>query len=130
MIRPFYSNVITLACIIAIGIASRLIHTGWIVFDKYLGDSLYAAMVFTIISLFTRIRPLRKAAVAMSIMTAIELFQLTLIPAHMALDPNIALRIVGRLLGTEFGFLDLFAYAVGIAGVFLMEVGRPVQSRD
>jgi len=32
--------------IIALGILSRLIHTGFVVLDKYLGDALYAAMVY------------------------------------------------------------------------------------
>ena len=114
---------VLLVCIVALGIASRAVHTGWIVIDKYLGDALYSAMVYTWISLFTRVTPLRKAVIAMSIMTVIELFQLTLIPAQMALSPNIAIRIPARLLGTQFSFLDLFAYAVGICGVFFLDRG-------
>ena len=39
-------RLLLLAAIIAAGILSRVIHTGWIVFDKYLGDALYAAMVY------------------------------------------------------------------------------------
>lgn len=108
--------------IVVLGILSRVVHTGWIVFDKYMGDALYAAMAYTGIGLFARIQSLRKAVIAMSIMTAIELFQLTMIPARMALSPNIAWRIAARLLGTQFSFLDLFAYAVGIFGVLLLDV--------
>ena len=111
-----------LSGIVALGVLSRVVHTGWIVFDKYMGDALYAAMVYTGIGLFARVQPLRKAVIAMSIMTAAELFQLTMIPARMALSPNIAWRIAARLLGTQFGFPDLFAYAVGIFGVFLFDV--------
>ena len=120
---------VLLVGIVALGIASRVVHTGWIVFDKYLGDALYAAMTYTWISLIARVPPLRKATVAMSIMTAIELFQLTMIPARLALSPNSAVRIAARLLGTEFSFADLLAYAVGILSVFLLDRGPVVHKR-
>jgi hypothetical protein len=110
-----------LACIIGVGIASRVVHTGWILLDKYLGDALYAAMVYALISLVWRTGPIRKAALAMLIMTALELFQLTLIPAHMLSSPNLAKRILARLLGTEFSFRDLLAYAVGIFGATILD---------
>ena len=45
------SRLILLGAIIAAGVVSRAIHTGWIVFDKYLGDVLYAAMVYLLINL-------------------------------------------------------------------------------
>ena len=37
--------------IIAVGILSRVIHTGLVVFDKYLGDALYAAMAYSLLRL-------------------------------------------------------------------------------
>lgn len=113
--------VICLVCIIGLGIASRVVHTGWILVDKYLGDALYAAMVYVLISLVWQTGALRKAAFAMLIMTALEVFQLTMIPAHMLAGGNLATRIVARLLGTEFSFRDLLAYAVGILGVFIFD---------
>lgn len=112
---------VLLVCIIAMGIASRAVHTGWILWDKYLGDALYAAMAYTALSQFTRLPPVRKAAIAMSIMTALELFQLTMIPAHLALSSNAAVIVAARLLGTQFSFVDLAAYAVGILAVFLLD---------
>ena len=45
------SWIFCLAGIIAVGILSRVVHTGLLVFDKYLGDALYAAMVYTILRL-------------------------------------------------------------------------------
>jgi hypothetical protein len=98
--------------IVAAGLASRTIHTGFPIFDKYPGDALYAAMVYAILRLFIRTRPV--ALHAMAIMTAIELFQLTMIPAQMVQSPHAFTRICGRLLGAEFSFLDLLAYAIGI----------------
>ena len=110
-----------LACIIGLGIASRSIHTGWILFDKYLGDALYAAMVYGLLSLVWQTGPLRKAALAMLIMTTLELFQLTMIPAHMLASANKAKQIFARLLGTEFSFRDLLVYGVGILGASVLD---------
>src|SRR5258708_18374297 len=113
-----------LVCIVGLGIASRVVHTGWILLDKYAGDALYAAMVYGLISLVWQTSRLRKAVLAMLIMTALEVFQLTMIPAHMLASGNPAERIIARLLGTEFSFRDLLAYAVGILGVFVLDRGR------
>lgn len=107
----------SLAVLVAAGIGSRLLHTGNILFDKYLGDALYAAMVYAILRLFRR----RAAVPAMVIMTALEFFQLTLIPAHMLGNSHLAVRIAARLLGTQFSFLDLLAYAVGIGALRLSD---------
>ena len=51
-----------LAGIVGIGILSRMAHTGWILLDKYLGDALYAAMIYAIVRLFRR----RAALVSMA----------------------------------------------------------------
>ncbi len=83
--------------IVAAGLLTRMVPLGNILWDKYLGDALYAAMVCTIV---------RRTWVAALVMVAIECFQLT----------GVSRGLVGRLLGTTFSFLDLAAYAVGIAG--------------
>jgi len=103
---------VLLAVLISGGLLSRMVHTGFRLFDKYLGDALYAAMVYALFRLTGRItRVTLWAAVAM---TAIEFFQLTGVPAGMLRSKYLAVRACGRLLGTEFSFLDLFAYAIGI----------------
>ena len=110
---------LSLVVMIAVGILSRVLHTGWLVFDKYLGDALYASMVYVILRLVWR-----RAAVVMPaavVMMAIELFQLTMIPARMAASGDPVAQLCARLLGTEFSFLDLAAYAVGIACVYLVD---------
>ncbi|MCB0110903.1 MAG: DUF2809 domain-containing protein, partial [Caldilineaceae bacterium] len=62
---------------ILLGIFSRLVTTGFVLWDKYLGDALYAILVYLLLSL-VRWRSLeRKAFVALLIMVAIESFQLT-----------------------------------------------------
>ena len=112
---------VVLGVIIAAGIGSRIIRTGWIVFDKYLGDALYAMMVYAILRLFSQQAIWRNALAAMAVMTAIEVFQLTMIPAHLLSSKHLVVRIGARLIGTEFSFLDLLAYAAGIGLIALVE---------
>ncbi len=102
-----------LAAIIATGLASRAVHTGFLLFDKYLGDTLYAAMVYVLLRLTGRIA--RVTMWTAFAMTAIECFQLTQIPAGMLHSRHLSIRVAARLLGTEFSVRDLLAYAVGIA---------------
>jgi hypothetical protein len=111
--------VLCIAGIIAMGILSRVVHTGFVVFDKYLGDALYATMVYAVLRLLSR--PAASAVCAMLVMTGIELFQLTLIPAHMLASEHLMTRICARLMGVEFSFLDLLAYGVGIGCIYLLD---------
>lgn len=111
-----------LAALIAAGILSRLTHSGFILIDKYLGDALYAAMVFTLLRLTDRFQhPTFWAAL---IMLAIELFQLTGLPAEMLGSQSTALQVCARLLGTQFSPLDLLAYSAGIVCVSVLSALR------
>ena len=105
---------VTLLAIIAMGILSRVLPIGWPLWDKYLGDALYAAMVYALIRLFSGQSSARIASFALVLMTALELFQLTLIPAQLAASQSWPIRMAARLLGTHFSFLDLAAYVFGI----------------
>jgi hypothetical protein len=118
-LRSGRSWIYFLAGIIAMGILSRVVHTGLVVFDKYLGDALYAAMVYTILRLIWRSHSV--GLPAMAVMVGIELFQLTMIPAHMLGNEHLMVRICARLIGTEFSFLDLLAYGVGIGCVCIAD---------
>jgi len=113
--------------VIAGGLLSRAVRTGWVAFDKYLGDALYAVMVYAILRLAGRVRPVGLWAVVT--MAAIECFQLTGIPAGMVRSDSFAMKIAGRLLGTEFGWLDLLAYAVGIGCVAMVDGAREKAGR-
>jgi len=118
-LRSRRSWVFCIVGIIAMGVLSRVVHTGLAVFDKYLGDALYAMMVYGILRLLSRAAA--SAVCAMVVMTAIELFQLTMIPAHMFASERLMTRICARLIGVEFSFLDLFAYGVGIGFIYLVD---------
>ena len=109
---------LALALVIAAGLLSRASHTGLILIDKYLGDALYAIMIYL---LLPGQFPARKAAWAMVFMAVLECFQITGIPAEMTQNSHILVRLAGRLLGTTFAWYDLAAYAVGIASAGLAE---------
>jgi len=111
--------ILCLLGIILVGTLSRVFHTGFVILDKYLGDALYAAMVYAILRMFWKTAAL--AVYAMVVMTAIELFQLTMIPARMLASEHLMVRICARLMGTEFSFLDLLAYGVGIGCIYLFD---------
>jgi hypothetical protein len=115
--RGFWSGL--LSAIIIIGVLSRVAQTGIRIFDKYLGDALYAAMVYVVFRLTGRIA--HEAVWAAVAMTAIELFQLTGIPVAMLRSGSAAARVCARLLGTEFSVLDLLAYATGIVCIAALD---------
>ena len=92
------------------------------IIDKYLGDALYAAMVYAILRLLVWRKAVAWPAVA--IMIGIELFQLTMIPARMLASEHQIARISARLIGSEFSFLDLLAYAAGIGCIYLADSSR------
>lgn len=77
---------------------------------KYAGDALYALLMFWLVLVVApRARGAVAAAVAFGISAAIELFQLTGIPAELGAHSTLA-RLV---LGTTFNVPDLPFYAVG-----------------
>jgi hypothetical protein len=118
-LRSRTSWVFFIVGIIAMGILSRVVHTGMAAFDKYLGDALYATMVYGILRLLSGAAA--SAVCAMVAMAAIELFQLTMIPAHMLSSKHLMTRICARLIGVEFSSLDLLAYGVGIGCIYLVD---------
>jgi len=112
---------VSLVAVILAGLGSRMIHSGFLLVDKYLGDALYAVMIYLILALAWNANPQRRAVLAMMIMTALETFQLTLIPFEMTKNGNILMKIAGRLLGTTFSWMDLTVYLVGITVVCLVD---------
>lgn len=113
---------VCLLVVILAGLGSRMIHTGFPIVDKYAGDALYAVMVFLLISLVSTSLSLRaRACAALIFMTALEVFQLTLLPREMSNSSHIMVRVAGRLLGTTFSWLDLAAYYVGIVSALLAD---------
>ena len=96
--------------------------------SNLVGDALYAALVYTLVVGVAPVVTWRRAAgVAFGICAAIELLQLTGLPAAIV-ETAPAARYV---LGTTFNAPDLLAYAVGVlcaAGVDVL-VGRAAARR-
>lgn len=82
------------------------------------GDALYAILIYLVVAfLAPRTRPAVAAVVAASLCVAIELFQLTGLPAAWAATfPPIAL-----VLGTGFDARDIVVYLVAVAGAAFLD---------
>lgn len=120
---------VALAIVVAIGVTSRLIQTGYLVFDKYLGDAIYAVMFYLILRIFFLVSKLESKRglqnclwLALVIVLAIEAFQLTGIPLRMRESGNMPLKIISIVLGTKFAFLDIVAYVTGLVVSFFGDV--------
>ncbi|MFF7329781.1 DUF2809 domain-containing protein [Streptomyces sp. NPDC008150] len=105
----------TVACAVAVftvavGVGVRVAMAGEVA--KYAGDALYTVLVYVLVVLIApRVRPPVAAGVALLFSTAVELFQLTPIPAELARE-SVAMRLV---LGSTFNAPDLLWYAAGAA---------------
>ncbi|MFJ8882919.1 DUF2809 domain-containing protein [Streptomyces sp. NPDC102402] len=89
---------------------------------KYGGDALYTVLVHTLVVLLApRVRPAAAAGVALAVSWAVELAQLTGVPADLARQSTVA-RLV---LGSTFNAPDLFWYAVGAALAWAVHSGLP-----
>jgi hypothetical protein len=107
-----------LAVTVGLGLLSRLYPLGWPVYDKSLGDVLYAAAAYLALALaLPRWRPVLVAALALAFCLAVESFQATGIPARYA-----HLAPVRWLLGTTFSWHDIACYGVGVAGIYGLDV--------
>ncbi|MFI2778038.1 DUF2809 domain-containing protein [Streptomyces sp. ALB3] len=79
---------------------------------KYAGDALYTVLIHALVVLLVpRVRPSAAAGVALAVSWAVELAQLTGVPAELAGRSAVA-RLV---LGSTFNAPDLLWYAVGAA---------------
>jgi len=102
---------------VALGLLSRLYPLGLRLFDKNLGDALYAVAAYLGLSLLWPRWPVaRRAVAALAFCFAVECFQLTGLPARYARVPP-----VRWLLGTTFAPEDLVCYAVGVAAIALLD---------
>ncbi len=105
------------------GLASRLNHTGVRLIDKYLGDALDAVVFYLLLSLvWRRGSPVKIGLVTMAAMVAIEAFQLTGLARELSQSPGLIPRALAVVLGTEFSWLDIAAYAAGIGAVALLDM--------
>jgi hypothetical protein len=105
-----------LVATIALGLLSRLHPIGWPLYDRSLGDVLYAVAVYLLLALLCRRGPQFVAALALSMCLSVEAFQATGIPARYA-----HLVLVRWLVGTTFAWHDILCYIVGVAAIVLLD---------
>jgi hypothetical protein len=124
MLRRF----LALAVTIALGLLSRLHPIGWPLYDKSLGDVLYAVAAYLGLSLVLfRQSPALVSPLALAWCLGVEFFQATGIPAQYAANP-----LVRWLIGTTFAWHDIACYVIGVAVITLIDVTllRTKRSRD
>ncbi len=96
------------------GLGLRAVATGDVA--KYGGDALYTLLILTlVVVLAPRSAPARAAGIALAVSWAVELLQLTGLPAGLSARSTAA-RLV---LGSTFNAPDLFWYAVGACAGWL-----------
>ena len=102
-----------------VGLVSRLLPIGVRLWDKYVGDMVYAAAFYLVVSLIWRdwsIAP--KLLITAIYVVAIEAFQLTPVPTQLGQSRQIVVKLFAYVvLGSKFSWWDLLAYGVGIAAV-------------
>lgn len=119
-LRACGAAVLTLAA----GLALTLMVEG--AAGTYAGDALYTVLVYLLVVLIApRARPSTAATVALVFSWAVELFQLSGVPAELSAR-SFAARLV---LGSTFNGPDLLWYAVGAASVWLVHARARARSR-
>jgi hypothetical protein len=100
---------LALAVTVFLGLASRLYPAGWFLYDRVLGEVLYAVAAYLVLTmLLGRRPPWLIAAVAFACCLAVELFKLTGIPAD-----NQHVFLVRWFLGMTFDWVNLGYYFIG-----------------
>lgn len=122
---------LALILVIAVGLLSRLYPIGNILWDKYLGDALYATMLYVGLGFLWPSQPISsRTTMALLAVAAIEVFQLTGIPANLAQHPNSLSQLVSRALGTHFGWLDMLAYLFGVIPAALWQYRHKTNNQE
>src|ERR1051325_4388924 len=102
---------LAMAVTVALGLASRLYPVGWFLWDRVLGEVLYAVAAYLAWALLLpRTPPLFGAVLAFASCLAVELFKLSGIPAE-----NQHVFFVRWFLGMYFNVVNLGYYIIGVA---------------
>lgn len=109
--------VLALAVTIMVGLASRFYPIGWYLWDRVLGEVLYAVAAYLAIALIViRKPPFLIAVLAFGACLAVELFKLTGIPAN-----HQQVFLVRWFLGMAFSMENLLDYLLGVLLIALAD---------
>ena len=102
---------VTLALVIAVGITSRAVPLGWSLYDKSLGDVLYATAAYLGLALLLPRMPIWLIATLGTVAClAVEFLQLTELNEQLLTVP-----VLRWFLGTTFSWHDVACYLLGTA---------------
>ncbi len=123
MLRLLAALVVT----VALGIASRRWPIGVPLYDKSLGDVLYAVAAYLGLAMALPRRPALIAALALAWCLAVEAFQATDVPAPTPISVSCA-----WVIGTEFAWHDVGCYCVGVAAAVALDsmLLRPARTKE
>ena len=111
---------------VALGLASREYPVGWLVWDRSLGEVLYAVAAYLALAVFLpRQRPVVIGAAAFGCCLAVELFKLTGVPAE-----NQHRFLVRWFLGMTFSFVNLGYYLLGASLTALADAATRAPRRN
>ena len=123
-VDPMLRLLLALAATVALGLASRLCPTGWLLWDRILGEVLYAVAAYLVwATLLFGKPPWLIAVIAFACCLAVELFKLTGIPAD-----NQHVFLVRWFLGMTFSLVNLGYYFIG-AGLSALADGASLGSK-
>jgi hypothetical protein len=101
---------LALAATVVLGLASRLCPVGWFLYDRAVGEVLYAVAAYLVLAmLLVRKPPLFIALIAFVCCLAVEVFKLTGIPAEYQ-----HVLLVRWFLGMVFSWVNLGYYFIGV----------------
>jgi len=111
---------------LAVGLATRTLAGSGGALAQYPGTALYAAMIYAgVVVLAPAARAWQAGAAALGFCWAVELLQLTGVPAELS-SHSVLARLV---LGARFDAADLLWYAVGVLPLLLVHASRSAPLR-
>ena len=109
-VPPMLRLLLALAVTVVLGLASRLYPMGWFLWDRVLGEVLYAVAAYLALAvILCRKPPWFIAVIAFGCCLAVELFKLTGIPAEYQ-----HVLLVRWFLGMSFNIVNLGYYFIGV----------------
>lgn len=119
--KTILKNFAIILFIILLGILSRIIKFNNVILDKYLGDLLYALMFYYIFKLFLA-NHWHRVGLTFSLMIIFEVLQLIGISQILRSYQFLPYNILAILIGSQFSFLDILAYTIGLIIVSFIEL--------
>ncbi len=117
LVRRRVALLVVAVLVVVTGLAVHGLADGWV--GGFTGDALYAVLMVVLVAVVAPRAPSAAVgAIGLAVCVAVELLQLTGVPARLsAVIPGVEL-----VLGSTFQATDLLAYALGAAAVTLADL--------